>query len=217
MGATCRVLFSPSIIGVSRSSDAERDNDVMVDRRRDWPIEAVMGEFSRWSAAAAVAATACARGVTGRIVAPSGNLGRYPVWMLPSTLVFDWHTHLHHDVAPAIGKPAPPTDRRRLAATIEWMLAGMEQMNREQMRWVDRPLRLSLTGLAGGSWDIAPAGDGLLVVTPAIRDDLAAHVTGSMIDFPAWATTRQPWRDAGLTITGDGQYAADFLDAVNLI
>ena len=80
-------------------------------------------------------------------------------------LVFDWHTHLTYDVAPAINRPVPPIDDHRLAATLEWMLSGLEQMNRDQMWWLDKSLTLTLTGPAGGTWSINPAGQGQLTVT----------------------------------------------------
>ncbi|MGO9033874.1 MAG: hypothetical protein ACLQI9_19900, partial [Mycobacterium sp.] len=132
-------------------------------------------------------------------------------------LVFDWHTHLHYDIAPALGTPAPPADERRMRATLEWMLAGMEQMNQPQMRWVDRPLTLTLTSLGGGSWDIRPAGHGRLAVTPAADADTAACIVGASVDFPGWATRRVGWRDSNLAVTGDRDYAARFLDALNVI
>jgi hypothetical protein len=189
----------------------------MVDARRSWPTVRVLGEFERWSRLVASITSVSGRGPVGGIGIPFGNLGRYPTWMLASTLVFDWHTHLHHDIAPALGKPPRPPDECQLAATLEWMLAGLQQMNRPDMRWVDRPVTLTLKGLAGGSWDIEPAGGGLLSVTPATGRSAAAEIVGDSIDFPAWATTRVPWRDADLEITGDHDYAARFLDAVNII
>ena len=217
MGASCRVLFSPDMIHLLRTADLERDNDQMVDRRRDWPTSRVLAEFARWSSVAAVAFDVSGRGKLGTITVPLGATGRYPARILPCALVFDWHTHLHYDIAPALGKPAPPTDERRLRATLEWMLAGMEQMNQPQMRWVDRAVTLTLTGLAGGTWDVRPIGDGRLAVTPAARADSVAVIEGASVDFPAWATKRAGWRDSDLVVTGDRDYAERFLDALNII
>jgi uncharacterized protein (TIGR03083 family) len=217
MGAGPRVIFSPEVLRVVHTNDIEGVNDDMVDSRRGWQTSRVLADFARWSNIAALAFAVSSRGPLGNIKMPLGAIGRYPARILPAALVFDWHTHLHHDIAPALGKPAPPTDERRLGATLEWMLAGMEQMNQPQMRWVDRPITLTLAGLAGGSWDITPAGDGRLTVTPAAGADSAAVIKGASVDFPAWATTRIKWRDSDLDVTGDQDYAERFLDALNII
>ncbi|MGB9223538.1 maleylpyruvate isomerase N-terminal domain-containing protein [Mycobacterium sp.] len=217
MGASCRVLFGPSVFQVMRSKDIERTNEDLVDPRRDWPSVRVLADFARWSNVAALAFEVATRGPLGEITLPLGAIGRYPARVLPCALVFDWHTHLHYDIAPALGKSAPPADERRMRATLEWMLAGMEQMNQPQMGWVDRPITLTLTGLAGGSWDIRPTGKGRLAVKPGVRTDSAACIEGASVDFPGWATRRVGWRDSGLAVTGDRDYAARFLDALNII
>ena len=217
MGASCRVLFGPSVFQVMRSTDIECTNEDLVDPRRDWPSVRVLADFARWSNVAALAFGVATRGPLGKITLPLGAIGRYPARVLPCALVFDWHTHLHYDIAPALDKPAPPTDDRRLRATLEWMLAGMEQMNQAQMRCVDRPITLTLTGLAGGSWQIRPSGYGRLSVMPASNTDSAACIEGASVDFPAWATTRTAWRDSDLAVTGDRAYATRFLDALNII
>jgi hypothetical protein len=138
--------------------------------------------------------------------------------MLAPMLLFDWHTHLTYDVAPALNRPAPAIDDNRLAVTLEWMLTGLEQMNRDQMRWLDKSLTLALTGPAGGNWRIDPAGKGRLAVTESTdTTSAAATITGVSTDFPAWATNRLSWRTAGLTIAGDTDYAEKFLDALHII
>lgn len=208
------------MIHLLRTEDLERDNDHMVDDRRSWPTSRVLAEFARWSSIAAVAFDVSGRGKVGTIPVPLGATGRYPTRILPCALVFDWHTHLHYDIAPVPGTPAPPVDERRMRATLEWMLAGMEQMNQPQMWWVDRPLTLTLTGLAGlagRSSDISPAGKGRLSVRPASRSDSAAGIAGASVDFPGWATRRVGWHDSNLTLTGDVDYATRFLDALNII
>ena len=47
MGASCRVLFGPSVIQVMRSKDIERTNEDLVDPRRDWPSVRVLADFAR--------------------------------------------------------------------------------------------------------------------------------------------------------------------------
>lgn len=216
LGATARSLATPSLIQVMRSGDVEALNDDLVERRRDWPVDRVLGEFRRFSGAGAAVLTSV-RGPVGAVRIPIGDLGRYPMRLMPSLFVFDWHVHLRHDIAPAVGKPALETDEPRLAAVLEWLLAGMEQMQPTTMGFVDRPLALTLRGLAGGTWRIEPDHDGLLRVRPGSADGTAAQISGDSLAFPSWATTRTPWREAEVSTTGDADYAARFLDTLNIV
>lgn len=217
LAATVRTLFSPAgMVAGMRSADVERLNDQLVAKRAEWPKERVLGEFRRFSGLSA-RALAAARGPVGAIRLPVGELGRYPLRLTPSMVVFDWHVHLRHDIAPALDRPVPPTDAGRLAVVLEWMLAGMEQMQRGSMGFVDRPLALKLTGLAGGSWRIELAGGGLLRVRPGSLDGTAAQISGDSQQFPSWATTRTRWRDADVQIAGDEDYATKFLDTLNIV
>ena len=218
-GGTCRGLFSRHAITLVFSNDTERTNEELLAPRRAWPTDRVLDEFAQWSRAFAAVASLADQTLVGSAPLRVGSLGRYPVRKLASMLVFDWHTHLTYDVAPAINRPAPPIDDHRLAATLEWMLSGLEQMNRDQMRWLDKSLTLTLTGPAGGTWSIDPAGHGRLTVTESTDTTTAAAaaITGVSTDFPAWATNRIAWRTADLTITGNAVYAEKFLDALHII
>ena len=219
LGGTCRGLFSRHAITLVFSNDTEQTNEDLLAPRRAWPTDRVLDEFAQWSKAFIAVASVTDQPLLGSAQLRVGSLGRYPVRKLTSMLVFDWHTHLTYDVAPAINRPAPLIDDNRLAATLEWMLAGLEQMNRDPMRWLDKSLTLTLTGPAGGTWSIHPAGHGRLTVTESTgtTTTAAAAITGVSTDFPAWATNRIPWRSADLTITGNAVYAEKFLDALHII
>jgi Mycothiol maleylpyruvate isomerase N-terminal domain len=219
MSGTCRGLFSRHAITLIFSDDTEQTNEDLLAARRAWPTDRVRDEFDRWSMAFIAVASAAGRPLVGSTPLRVGSLGSYPLRKLASMLVFDWHTHLTYDVAPALNKPAPAIDHNRLAATLEWMLSGLEQMNRDQMRCLDKSLTLTLTGPAGGTWSIDPAGHGRLTVTEstATTTTTATAITGVSTDFPAWATNRIDWRTAGLIIAGDTGYAEKFLDALHII
>ena len=218
LGATCRGLFNQHAITLVFSDDTEQTNEDLLAPRRAWPTDRVLDEFAHWSKAFIAAASVAVQPLIGSAPLRVGSLGRYPVRKLPSMLVFDWHTHLTYDVVPAINRPTTPIDENSLAATLEWMLTGLEQMNRDQMRWLDQPLTLTLTGAAGGSWRINPAGDGRLTVTESAGTAAAAAaITGGSTDFPGWATNRVAWRTAGVTLTGNTEYAEKFLDALHII
>jgi uncharacterized protein (TIGR03083 family) len=218
MGGTCRGLFGRHAITLIFSDDTQQTNEDLLAPRRAWPKDRVLNEFAQWSGRFIAAASVANQPVVGSAPLRVGSLGRYPVRMLAPMLVFDWHTHLTYDVAPSLNRPAPAIDDNRLAVTLEWMLTGLEQMNRDQMRWLDKSLTLALTGPVGGNWRIDPAGKGLLAVTESTgTTSAAATITGVSTDFPAWATNRIAWRTAGLTITGDADYAEKFLDALHII
>jgi hypothetical protein len=44
-----------------------------------------------------------------------------------------------------------------------------------------------------------------------------AQIRSASEEFPLWATTRTPWRQADLAITGDAGYATRFLDSLNIV
>ena len=71
---------------------------------------------------------------------------------------------------------------------------------------------LTLTGPGGGTWWIDEAG-----ALPESEGTVAAHVTAPALTFPDCGTQRSSWRDADVTITGDTDLAARFLDTVNII
>lgn len=54
-------------------------------------------------------------------------------------------------------------------------------------------------------------------MTPGRIDPAAAHITGVALEFPEWGTRRANWRDRDVTVTGDVDYGAVFLDAVNVV
>lgn len=218
LGATTLSLLGPGMRQVLASNSAEAFNDAQVEKRRAWPTDKVLDEFVRTSALASHMLRVTSRRPLASLRVPIAELGSYPMGLTPSLLVFDWHVHLRHDIAPAIGKPPPTTDPNRMAAVLEWMFAGMEQMNRYSMNWVREPLSIELTGVAGGSWRVGPASGAGLMVTPE-TDNCAssARIKGSTDQFPAWATTRTPWRAADLTLIGDTEYASRFLDTLNIV
>jgi hypothetical protein len=89
--------------------------------------------------------------------------------MLGAAMVFDQHTHLRFDIAPAIGRPAPPTDANRMSVVIEWMLAVLSnQLRRNPLGWMHQPVSLTLTGPGGGGWSIAADGS----IIPGLAPDL---------------------------------------------
>lgn len=217
LGATCRDAFGPRLAGLITGGDIERANDEAVRRRRHRTPAELLEEYATWSGRFAAVFGPVGRSPLGAARLRLAELGWYPMRLLCSVMVFDHHLHLRHDIAPAVGAEPPPTDAERMSAVLEWMMTGLQKMNRDAMGFADRPLALTLRGPGGGSWRIDPAGGGRLRVRPGGAAGGAASITGSAEDFPVWATGRRPWREHDLAVTGDEAYAARFLDAINIV
>lgn len=133
--------------------------------------------------------------------------------MIGGALVFDHHTHLRHDMAPALGRPVPSTDADRMRAVVTWMIAVLSnQVAQAPIAGLDAHVALTLTGPGGGTWWFDEAG-----ALPPSEGEVAAHITAPALTFPDWGTQRSPWRDSDVTVTGDTDLAARLLDAVNVI
>lgn len=217
LGATSRLLLGPRVRQVLTSRNAEAFNDLLVERRRGWEVTQILAEFERCTARLMVTLPLLARPPLGVLRVPIAELGNYPLRLTPSLLLFDWHVHLRHDIAPALGLSRAATDADRMNGVLEWMMAGMEQMNRTTMGFLDRPLSLRLSGIGGDTWLIRPLNSGRLQVTRGRIDDAAAEISATAVEFPAWATRRSPWRSADISIEGDTAYAIRFLETLNIV
>lgn len=216
LGATCRDAFGPRLGTLVFGSAVEHANDDAVFRwRKKTPAE-VVREYARWSGIFVAVYDRTASTPVGAVPLRLADLGWYPIRLLPDVLVFDHHVHLRHDIAPVLGLSLPEPDEATMSSVLRWMLAGLEQMNASDMRFVDRPLRLELTGPGGGSWTISPRGDGRLRVT-ADAMDAAVEIRAEAAEFPEWATARAPWRERAVEVSGDRGFGGRFLDHLKII
>lgn len=217
--ATCAGLFRPTLIELIRTPNIEHTNETLLTPWKTHTPRQLLDGYARWSNAFITAARATTVWPIGSIPIRVGNLGTYPTRRLASMLVFDWSTHLTHDIATAIGRPTPPQDPNSLAATVEWMLAGIEQMNRDTMGWLDESITLTLTGEVAGSWVITPRADRsrLDVTCAGNTTHLTTSITARSDQFPAWATRRTPWRDCNVAIRQNSAIATKFLDTLHII
>ncbi len=214
LGSGCHAMFSREALTILRGDDIEQANDELVAVRRGCTPAEVLREYRRWSRVFGAVVPAVVGTPVGQAQMPLAELGRFPARLLVSALVFDHHTHLRHDMAPALRRPAPETDANRMAAVLEWMTAVLaNQLTAARPAWLDRPLLLTLTGPGGGSWRVETSG----AVTPGHTDPAAARITGVALEFPEWGTRRAHWRDRDVTINGDAGYGAQFLDALNIV
>jgi uncharacterized protein (TIGR03083 family) len=201
------------------SGGTENAMEVPVAERREWTTAAVLEEYESFSDQAANVFGMAQDPPMADTMLPMGDLGTHPMSMLASTFCFDNYTHLRHDILQprgAIDRPEPPRDATRVAATLEWMLAGLPWMSEASLRVLDRPVGLVITGPGGGTWTLAPGGDdGRIAVTEGAAADAAATITTDGHDFVAWGTHRRPWAEC-VQVEGDEPYAATILDAIHV-
>ncbi|MFN8071893.1 MAG: maleylpyruvate isomerase N-terminal domain-containing protein [Mycobacterium sp.] len=214
MGSACHAMFTRQAAKLMRGDDIEAVNDELVAARRDRTPTEVFTEYRRWSRVFGAVVPTMVQTPLGRLEMPLAELGRFPARLLPSALVFDHHTHLRYDMAPALGRSVGDIDANRMAAVLEWMTAVLaNQLTAAAPAWLDRPLALTLAGPGGGSWRVDTTG----AVTPGRTEPAAAHITAVAAEFPEWGTTRANWRERDVTIAGDEDYGAVFLDAVDIV
>lgn len=148
---------------------------------------------------------------------PIATLGTYPLHLVANALAFDHWCHLREDLAGPRGPLSTdfPANDPAVAATVEWLLAGLPQMCADTLNpLVTRPVVLELDGPGGGAYTMVPA-DGDLTVAEGAADGAAGTVSSTCEAFVRWSTRRTDWRDE-TRISGDEDYLATVLDAVDL-
>jgi uncharacterized protein (TIGR03083 family) len=214
IGATAGSFYTPAGLRAVFARSLEQFNEDPVARRREWSRARVMVEYERASRRATTLLDVVRRTPVSRVRIPLAELGRYRLGlMIGGALVFDHHTHLRHDIAPALGRPVPPTDADRMRAVLTWMIAVLSnQIAQAPVAGLDARVALNLTGPGGGTWWIDQTG----ALAPS-NGPVAAHVTAPAVTFPDWGTRRSSWRDSTVTITGDAELATRLLDSINVI
>lgn len=215
MGAGAHAMFGPAAVKLMRGKDIERLNDEMVDIRRARSPEQVLSEYRRWTGAFANLMGPIAGTPVGGVRLPLAELGRFPLRLFISALAFDTYTHLHHDMAPALGRTLPDPDANRVAVALEWMMAVLSNQLRLGGRpvWLDRPVLITLSGPGGGRWLVGTGGSVLATTV----ESGAARIHAQAVQFPEWGTKRAGWRDRDVSLDGDADYGAKFLDWMRII
>ncbi|GAB2505756.1 maleylpyruvate isomerase N-terminal domain-containing protein [Nocardia heshunensis] len=217
MASDMRTVVTPAAVAFMRTDDVETLNEKAVAGLRGRSPQGVMEYFARWTRIGVAALRVMTGPGIERVPLRVGELGRYPLRIFPALYVFDWHTHLRHDIAAALGRPHPPTDAARMAAILDWLTVLLEQSQRERLAWLDAPVALTFTGPGGGSWGVHPDPRRTIRVERGAPEGAATRIVTPATEFPLWATTRAPWRECDVAITGDTEVATRFLDAIDLV
>jgi len=201
-----RLVTDPSSLPLPDPADGtEQTQNKLVEVRQGEPSVAVLDAY-RTSSTAALIVLEALQGIDDPI--DLGDLGKHPTHMVANAYAFDHFTHIRADVLGPIGPLsmlAPPADAPRLGATLDWMVAGVPQMNAAALADVSGPVSLSLTGIAARTVQFLGEGDPV------------ASVTSSTADFVLWATRRRAWREMAVDISGDEAGGAAFCDALHVM
>jgi uncharacterized protein (TIGR03083 family) len=219
MASVLHGVVDPSMMP-DLSGGTEDGMEAPVAERRAWTIEDVLAEYETYSAQVADLGASLQDPPMSDTLLPMGDLGTHPMAIMPSTFLFDNYCHLRNDILKPNGpidRPEPPRDEKRIAPTVEWMLAGLPWMCTEQLAFIDRAIELVLSGIGGGTWWIGPGGEAdRALVSDVPLDGAVASVTSDTHDFVIWGTRRRPWAQF-TTITGDDAYAGRVLDGFQII
>ncbi|WP_420452019.1 hypothetical protein [Ilumatobacter sp.] len=176
--------------------------------------------YDEWSVKGLAALGAVQDPPMADTVVSLSDLGEHPMHLLGNAIAFDHYCHLRHDIGAAIARAADlPRDPTVLAATLEWMLAGLPQMCADALDGAPRqPVNLVFDGVAADSWCLTP-GDPEAgprwVVAHGVDDD-APVVRTTAHDFVSWGTKRADWRSTSTGDVDDPRVAA-VLDAIDVI
>jgi len=199
----------------------ERYHDLRVDERRGGSHAEVIEEWRRFTPqqVESLEAGQQAPQADDPVLVP--GLGTYPRHLLANTMAFKVLCHLRYDMLEPSGPlpfTVPAADDELVAPAVEFMLAGIPQMQGPELTaTVQQPLVLEFTGPGATTVTVQPAGrDGLLTVERGADNTAVARIRSTATDFIAWGTTRTAWRDHCL-LAGDASAAEPLLDGLNIV
>ncbi len=200
---------------------AEEAMEELVAARRNWTAQGLLDEYAEYFDSWIDWMSSLQEEPTASTMVPLADLGTYPLHMMANAFAFDHYCHLYIDILAPEGPLSLQVDSGTddmIRPGIEWMIAGMPQMQAEELALVvTQPLELELTGPGGGTWTMQPAeGDGLVTVPPRANLGASATVSSTAHDFVSWGTKRSDWRTS-CSIDGDELYASTVLDTLNII
>lgn len=193
LGAVYWMVANPASLPDVTGLPAERAQDAYVESRRSMSPEQVMADYEEASGKA-IAILATLAGNEREM--PLGDLGTYPLWMVPNSFCFDHYTHTRVDLFPPRGPlsgEAPAPDALRLCPAMDWMEAALPQQCGHVLAEFKAPAEIVISGPAGRTIHLGPAGEA------------AARVSCGAESFIRWATQRASLEEAGAQVAGDDQ------------
>jgi uncharacterized protein (TIGR03083 family) len=189
VGALFWLIVDRSKLPDTGDLPTEKAQEVYVDWRRSWSPAQVVEDYESVSAQAIEALRGLA---TQDFELPLGDLGTYPVSLLPNAFAFDHFTHLRADLFAPRGPlrtPPPAVDRPRLEAAMDWIEAALPQQNADLVDQLAGAVDLQVEDLTAGTIRVGPG-------------EPVARVTSDGLSFVRWVTQRGSWEELDVTACG---------------
>jgi uncharacterized protein (TIGR03083 family) len=167
----------------------EKAQDVYVDSRRSWTPTQVLEDYESVSARAIEALRGLA---TQDFELTLGDLGTYPVSLLPNAFAFDHFTHIRADLVAPRGplQTEPPAfDPQRLEAALDWIEAALPQQNGDLVDRLTGAVELQVEDLAARTIRFG-------------KGEPVAQITSGGLAFVRWVTQRGSWEELDVTASG---------------
>jgi hypothetical protein len=130
MAALYWAVVDPSVLPDLTALGTEEGQELVVQSRRSMTAEQTMNDYATVSEMA-IAILETFEGVDMEM--PLGDLGTYPVSVLPTAFCFDHFTHIRADLFAPRGPfdgAVPASDELRVTPTLDWIDAALPQQNR---------------------------------------------------------------------------------------
>jgi uncharacterized protein (TIGR03083 family) len=181
-------VVDPSRLPATEGMPTEQAQEAGVAARRDCGHAAILADYEQVSSAAL---DRLAEFAGHDFVVPLGDLGSYPLSVLPSAYSFDHYLHIRADLFTPRGPldgPPPPADESRLTSVLDWIEAALPQQNQAAAEAVS--LRLEITGPAARTISFGTG-------------QPAATIASAADAFARWVSQRGGWAELGVQATGD--------------
>ncbi len=183
-------VVDPSRLPDTAGMQTEQAQEVGVAARRATGHAEILAEYEQVSSDAL---DRLAELASDDFEVPLGDLGSYPMSLLPSAYSFDHYLHIRADLFAPRGPldgPPPPADAVRLTSVLDWIEAALPQQNQAAAEAV--ALRLEITGPAARtiSFGTGPR---------------TATITSAADEFARWVSQRGSWPELGVRAAGDGE------------
>jgi uncharacterized protein (TIGR03083 family) len=190
LGALYWAVVDPTQLPDASGLPAEQVNEVSVASRRGLSPAQVVADYAEVSSKA-LEVLAGFDGLQDEL--PLGDLGTYPLALIPAAYSFDHYLHIRDDLfaprGPLAGLP-PAAGELRLASALDWVQAALPQQNAAVLSALDGAIEFAVAG---------PAPRTVTAGTGAVR----ARVTCGAPEFLRSITQRATWHEPGVTFTGD--------------
>jgi uncharacterized protein (TIGR03083 family) len=190
LGALFWAVVDPTQLPDVAGLPTEQAQDTYVESRRGLSPAQVVADYAAVSAQA-LELLATFDGQDAEI--PLGDLGTYPLSVIPTAYSFDHYVHIRADLfAPRgpLAGPPPPSDELRLGPALDWAQAALPQQN-----------AAALAAL-GGAIEFVIQGPAARTIT-AGTGEVRARVSCGAPEFLRSVTQRATWQEPGVTFTGD--------------